>query len=248
MSIPQPAGGPTADDYAPQHELLDRCISGDGRGDSLASLRQYFREDGPGEALYSGRRFERLASGGDAPDVRDVITPADVLALSFLSITDRLPAVTINVTETYADQITKLLAQLPTELAMHEASWDYYAEGSPAAELWTLLCHCGGKHRWVTANKLLARKRPHLLPVYDNEVAKLLDQPISFWACLWTWFHANPSRQEALTRLRAEAGGIEDISLLRCLDVVLWMRGAAFGATSHSHDRRHHERPAPQAE
>jgi hypothetical protein len=29
----------------------------------------------------------------------------------------------------------------------------------------------------------------------------------------------------AVEELRAAVGGIEDISLLRCLDVVLWMRG-----------------------
>ncbi|TNC23743.1 DUF6308 family protein [Amycolatopsis alkalitolerans] len=224
VSITPPASTPIAADYVSQHQLLDRCVVGDWREQSLADMRQYFRDDGPAEALYSGRRFERLAGGGDTAAVRDVITPADVLALTFLSITDRLPAVTIDVTETYADRITKLLTQLPTDLAMHQAPWEHYAAGSPAFELWTLLCRCGGKQRWVMAHKLSARKRPHLLPVYDNEVATLLQRPKDSWACLWTWLHDNPKRPKALSELRDEVSGIADISLLRCLDVVLWMR------------------------
>jgi hypothetical protein len=89
--------------------------------------------------------------------------------------------------------------------------------------LWWLLKCCGGKDRWVTANKLLARKRPHLLPVYDSQVKAALGGPGSIWACLWTWFQADARRAEAIAELRYEAGGIGDISLLRCIDVVLWM-------------------------
>jgi len=124
----------------------------------------------------------------------------------------------------YSDQIRELLEQIPVSLPMHEARWTQYAPGSPASRLWEIFKHCGGKNRWVTANKLLARKRPHLLPVYDNQVKTLLGAPASFWACLWTWFEADPSRAGAVTSLRTEAGGIDDISLLRCLDVILWMR------------------------
>jgi hypothetical protein len=99
-----------------------------------------------------------------------------------------------------------------------------YEHGSAAYQLWQLLCRCGGKHLRVYANKLLARKRPRLLPVYDQKVAELLHYPKSYWACLWTWFDGDRERAKALADLRAEAGGLEDISLLRCLDVVLWMR------------------------
>lgn len=90
---------------------------------------------------------------------------------------------------------------------MHEASWDLYAPGSPAYELWALLCRCGGQHRWVMANKLLARKRPHLLPVYDNEVAALLQRPKGVWACLWTWFHDQRKRHDHLTGCAAKWAG-----------------------------------------
>ncbi|MGW7530866.1 DUF6308 family protein [Amycolatopsis sp. NPDC054798] len=71
---------------------------------------------------------------------------------------------------------------------------------------------------------MLTRKRPHLLPVYDSQVKAVLEAPGSVWACLWTWFQADSRRADAVAKLRDQAGGIKDISLLRCLDVILWMR------------------------
>lgn len=39
-----------------------------------------------------------------------------------------------------------------------------------------------------------------------------------------TWFQGDPRRVEAVAALRDKAGGIEDISLLRCLDIIVWMQ------------------------
>ncbi|MFI5558537.1 DUF6308 family protein [Amycolatopsis japonica] len=222
MTTVQQVPDPTL--YRGQHELLDSFVLGGGRGSSLRALRLYFNEDATSERLYTGRGFERLDGGGDLPQVRDCITSADVLSLTFLSITDRLPDVASATMVTHADEITELLAQLPVDVDMHEAEWTVYAPGSPASELHALLRRCGGTDRWVTANKLLARKRPRLLPVYDSKVMTMLGTPSSFWACLWTWFDGDPRRVDGLQDMRDEAGGITDISLLRCVDVVLWMR------------------------
>ncbi|MBE8519462.1 hypothetical protein ILP97_18455 [Amycolatopsis sp. H6(2020)] len=213
-------GIPLASDYVSQHELLDRHVLGDGQTAAIDALTRYFSEDST-RPRYTGRWFERFAGGGDQPGIANVVTEADVLALNFLSITD-LANVAIDMTITYTAEITELLEQIPANLAMHEAPWATYAPGSPASRLWWLFKRCGGKDRWVTANKLLARKRPHLLPVYDSQVKAVLDAP-SVWACLWTWFEGDSRRAEAVAELRDEAGGIEDISLLRCLDVILWM-------------------------
>jgi hypothetical protein len=215
------SGPPLTSDYASQHELLDRHVVGDGRTAAVDALRRYFSEDSA-RPHYTGRWFERFAGGGDRPGIADTVTEADVLALNFLSITD-LANVAIDTTTTYAVEITELLEQIPADLAMHDTPWTTYAPGSPASRLWWLLKRCGGKDRWVTANKLLARKRPHLLPVYDSQVKAVLGSPRSIWACLWTWFQGDQQRVEAVAELRAKTGDIDDISLLRCLDVLLWM-------------------------
>ncbi|WP_326566942.1 DUF6308 family protein [Amycolatopsis rhabdoformis] len=211
---------PDPDRYRSQHDLLDDLVLGPGRSASLSALQRYFA-DGPLRESYTGRHFERFEGGGDALDVRDRVTSADVLALNFLSITD-LAGVAVDTTVTHVAKIADLLQDIKTDTAMHEAEWSTYAESSPAYELWALFKRCGGKNRWVTANKLLARKRPHLIPVYDSRVQALLGAPERFWACLWTWFHTDDERRtDSLRELRSTVGEIEDISLLRCLDVAL---------------------------
>ncbi|MEC3982657.1 DUF6308 family protein [Amycolatopsis sp. H20-H5] len=212
---------PRACIYKSQHGLLDQVVLGADHIDALATLRVYFNQDPELGGLYTGRSFERFDGSGDRTAVRDQVTAADVLSLSFLSITD---GVAVATTVTHAEEIATLLRQLPLDVPMYESPLATYTPESPAHELWRLLCRSGGKHRPVTANKLLARKRPHLLPVYDSQVAAHLGRPDSIWACLWTWFANDPQRATALLDLRTEAGGSDDISLLRCLDVVLWMR------------------------
>jgi hypothetical protein len=202
-------------------------VRGTGATQSRTYLRRYFREDGPRSELFTGRRFERLAHD-EEPRVCDRITPADVLALSLLSAKDQLAHFAIDVLEVRGEELSTQLAELPTELAMHDAPWSIYAEGGPADRVWNILRACGGKNLWVYANKLLARKRPHLLPAYDHQIRTLLAAPRSYWACLWTWLHDDADRAKAIRTLRAEVGGIEDISVLRCLDVMLWMT-AKFG-------------------
>jgi hypothetical protein len=84
---------------------------------------------------------------------------------------------------------------------------------------------------WVTANKLCARKRPLLLPVYDTVVKAAL-QPTrqSFWEPLRNEF-ADGELQSRLMELRDEAG-VPNLSLLRVLDVAVWMRNQGIKSLS----------------
>lgn len=217
---------PRCGDFALQHALLDRLVRGDERRQSVDALRRYFRVSGPREELFTGRWFDRFAGGGCTPAVVNTITAADVLALTHLSVLD-LSELAVVVLERRATEITALLRDIPL-LTMHEVGTEQYeailGEQSPAWRLWQLLRTSAGGNRWVAANKLLARKRPQLLPVYDHVVADMLQRPANVWSCLWCWFQGDPSRVTAVDELRADVGGVEDISLLRCLDVVLWMR------------------------
>jgi hypothetical protein len=77
---------------------------------------------------------------------------------------------------------------------------------------------------WVVANKLLARKRPRLLPVYDNDVRDLLGAPTDFWASLRETLAADDQAlHRRLLNIRDEAGVGDDVSALRVFDVVCWM-------------------------
>ena len=70
--------------------------------------------------------------------------------------------------------------------------------------------------------KLLARKRPHLIPVYDAVVKCALGKPKSFWRSLHEAISADEhGLRPRLAELRADVP--YQVSDLRILDVVIWM-------------------------
>ncbi|MFC8094825.1 DUF6308 family protein [Streptomyces sp. NPDC057301] len=93
------------------------------------------------------------------------------------------------------------------------------AKWSPAHTAWRLLCDQPGMG-WVTAGKLLARKRPRLLPVYDQVVRCILGRSKSFWFDLHGALRAyNHALHSELTALRHAADLPETVSALRVCDV-----------------------------
>ncbi|MBP2329286.1 hypothetical protein JOF56_009671 [Kibdelosporangium banguiense] len=130
---------PDSRTYASRHELLDNYVRDSRRARSISALRRYFAQDATDGELYTGRHFERF-TGGDVGSSENRITPADVLALTFLSIKEGLPGVTVDVPEVHAAEISNLLAEIPAELPMHEAEWVHFDTDSPAYKLWSLLC------------------------------------------------------------------------------------------------------------
>lgn len=81
---------------------------------------------------------------------------------------------------------------------------------------------------FAARKRSMARKRPALFPAFDSMVARALGvyrQDFDPWDCLWEYFYGDRSRIAAVEELRAAVGGIGDISLLRCIEVALWMRG-----------------------
>ncbi|MGN9779419.1 DUF6308 family protein [Micromonospora sp. H33] len=74
----------------------------------------------------------------------------------------------------------------------------------------------------VIASKLLARKRPRLVPVHDDVVLRVLAPPENqFWVTLAAALTESALRNE-IEALRPT--GIDSPSLLRLLDVAIWTR------------------------
>lgn len=75
---------------------------------------------------------------------------------------------------------------------------------------------------WVIAGKLLARKRPRLVPIFDSVIEKVLQPPPGrFWVSL------AEALRDADRRTRVEGtrpAGAEAVSLIRLVDVAVWMR------------------------
>lgn len=96
--------------------------------------------------------------------------------------------------------------------------------GGPADSLWRLLEKQDGAG-WVTAGKLLARKRPSLIPVYDNVVRCAFGWPQNVWIALREALRQDGGRFRATLNDLIERAGIPDqVTPLRALDVAVWMR------------------------
>ncbi|MGI8449310.1 MAG: DUF6308 family protein, partial [Streptosporangiaceae bacterium] len=78
--------------------------------------------------------------------------------------------------------------------------------------------------------KLLARKRPHLIPVYDRIVKSVTGSDPNYWAPHFKALQADDcALQERLLCLRTAAGLPPVATALRIFDVIAWMEGKERG-------------------
>jgi Family of unknown function (DUF6308) len=91
----------------------------------------------------------------------------------------------------------------------------------------------------VAAGKLLARKRPRLLPVYDSRIKKILKRPHTdnkWWRDLHDQLTNDTGFVEELESVRKKAGA-DHMSLLRVFDVMCWMFSWECGRGEERADR-----------
>jgi hypothetical protein len=193
---------------------------------SEIDLRRYFGVGlGQGELpSFTGGRFELLAGGGDQPEVRDEFTPADLLAVEMLSV--RVPApVGLDLLDgPLGKQAAEHLRRIPTDVPLWSDDAErLIADDGAASLLWQLLKEQEGVG-WVTAGKLLARKRPRLVPVYDEIVKCAMGKPGNFWAVLRDALPRDDCSLLRNIRTLKEASEIPStVTELRTLDVAIWM-------------------------
>lgn len=184
-------------------------------------------------ATFRGRHFERLGGGGDRPEVRDRFTGEDLVAVTALSVEVPITA-SVAILDARAVDYSALLAEIPTNVDLWDADDDLIGPGSAADRLWREIEALDGM-AWVTTGKLLARKRPRLLPVYDNVVKKVLGRVDGqeFWLPLRDLLRshqitegagAGHSLSERLQGLAKHAGQ-GTITPLRAFDIATWMHG-----------------------
>ncbi|RYP83327.1 hypothetical protein EKO23_19345 [Nocardioides guangzhouensis] len=203
--------------------LLD--VLGDER--AVPNLRSYFTE-------FEGRHFQALGGGGDRPESRDRITAEDLVALRTLGVA--VPG------ETAADllegplsrRVSDLLRAIPTSVALGQPeAAALIGDRSQADVLWDLFRAQDGLG-WVGAGTLLARKRPRLIPVYDEVARCVLHHPEDVWRSFHDALGGAPEVLRRVRELRAAAPVPEHVSDLRVIDVTLWM----WHHTAHRHGKR----------
>lgn len=206
-----------------------------GQVEAVKSIARYFSSAKSGRPNFTGSQFETFAGGGDA-DTAYVIDSSDLIAVGLLAI--HVPGqAALGIIEGSGSELSNLLHELPHDLRFEDLDENKYkallGPQGPAQQAWDILRQNGGK-RWgvgpTTASKILARKRPHLIPIYDSVVAK--QTGLNGSGAQWDrWFAAFSERRDSEMSLKAhleqirEASGQEHLSLLRVLDIALWMSG-----------------------
>lgn len=189
---------------------------GDG---AVGRLDEYFHS-----GMYTGGQFERFAGGGDRPATVGAFTSDDIVAVSLLGV--RIPGrAALQVLDVQTKELNALLGKIPARVDLWLAEEEIVGPDSAADQLWTRLVDLPGIS-WVTAGKLLARKRPRLVPVYDRVVRAALGRTHEdgWWRPLRAVLSENDELINKLTHLRERSALGDDVSLLRVLDVSIWMR------------------------
>jgi hypothetical protein len=218
----------------PTEAVVDRVRDTVVSRRSADHLRIYFHGstvDRRGAGPRAGRWFERLGGGGDRPEVANVVTAEDLVAVNLLNVRIR-PRVAVQLLVEQSDRISELLRQVPVDLDLRDADDEVLEEKAPLCRTWRLLREGPGDkpaNRWVTAGKLLARKRPRLVPSYDSVVREMISGPRYRWWRTAREAVRDPEVAETLQALREEAQVPAVVSDLRVLDVVLWMEGSRRG-------------------
>lgn len=191
----------------------------DQQGDAVRLLRSYYgvaEEDG-----FEGRFF-------DTWHVHDVdphrFCAEDVIATSFLSVHVPPSAARAVLAPGDDNPYNELLREIPTGVDFWDAGPPH--RKSPQWRLENLLMALHGIGP-TTASKLMARKRPRLVPINDFVVRQDLGFQGAFWQPLYELFREAALRDRLAHIARAaRADGVllpRDVSALRLFDVIVWM-------------------------
>lgn len=191
-----------------------------------------------GEALITGdwpligRRFDHLGIPDEYPDE---ITAADLVAVSFLSVSIP-PRGAWDILNRRSQAMTQVLQRIPRDMSIEDEACTLGLYGSDGVlqEMWNLLRRDPDGALWemgpAKVSKLMARKRPALVPIQDSVVVSELGAAdITYWGMWWQAMHLEVGGRRVVVdfvrALRDHVPEAADLSLLRVLDIVIWMHG-----------------------
>lgn len=210
-------GGPDCAGHRDQLEEIRRIIKAER---ATEDLRRYL-------TTYSGARFDGMVDR----EHPDVFTDRDFRAVQQLSVSILLSARSWLRGEGL-ETVRNLLGSVPADRDVWEVQPQEYdsvlGRESAAWRLWEILADlqdgAGHSGKYVTAGKALHGKRPRLIPIYDRErigaIPGITQQNI--WEVMWCALRDDEIR-ERLVLLRAYVSATAELSLLRVLDIVIWM-------------------------
>ncbi|MCU1573947.1 MAG: hypothetical protein JWO93_2029 [Micrococcaceae bacterium] len=211
---------------------LPDILSADRAGAAASLLRDYYTETVKNGQRRPGSYYDTWAGGGNAQGTENRLSADDLLAVSFLKVQISADAA-IGLLDTFAGEISALLEQVPADVELESVAEDdldaVLGPESAAHRLWDLL-RGHGSFPWdlgpTATSKILARKRPALIPIYDP----IVDQAVALGGSQTQWDQWHSLLRDPTYQLLATLDSVQEqariphsISRLRILDVVLWM-------------------------
>ena len=157
---------------------LPEALSGADDEAALDLLARYYRPPAAAEGFYTGAVFDTWDSTGTRARDVDRFTADDLVAVTFLSV-DVDPRAAHALLRERAAEFADLLAAVGPDRDLVEEE-RVLGEDWAAWRLERALRALPSTGR-TTASKLLARKRPKLLPIWDKVVAKTTGTRIAQW-------------------------------------------------------------------
>ena len=185
-------------------------------------LVSYFEEN------FTGSHFEFWDDQAGIQNNENKITSADVYSTSFLGVDVPPRAGMSFVNGPDSKLISELLSKLPLNTALDEYSNFPLDKGSIADQLWTALKKKGmGPTR---ISKLMARKRPKLIPILDSVTQDALGLSNNDrWKHVYILMRDAVVHKELMAiqelacQLSPKIFKLKDLSLIRVLDICVWM-------------------------
>lgn len=195
---------------------------------ALSQLRTYYGPEFGTQGSYTGAAFDSWDSTGHRAADLNRFTADDLVAVTFLSVKVAAPAA-YRLLGPDAGRFSDLLAAVGDDRDFVDDPPEEITPESPAWVLEDALRGLPGVGRTI-ASKLMARKRPRLVPIYDKVLRKVMGLEGGHWLPLNAALRADDhALQQRLLALREAAGLPVSVSALRVLDVIAWRDGKHLG-------------------
>lgn len=208
---------------------LPPSLQEDGTDRAVTALTHYFGRTEDGKFRFTGGAWDSFDPSGTRATSANMFTADDVLSCTLLSTPIGAPAALELMNPVGEKRFSVLLTQVRADRDfVDEASRDSESF-RPAVDLFNELMQLSGVGM-TRATKLLARKRPRLVPIVDSVIlSNVFHGNRKQWQPLLTTFQANErALWKRLQKLHTEAGLSPEVSTLRVFDVLSWMEGAGY--------------------
>lgn len=201
----------------------------DGTERAVTVLRHYFEQTAEGDFRFTGGAWDSFDPSGTRATSANKFTADDVLSCTLLSTPIGAPAALELLGTAAEERLSTLLARIPADRDFVDEASRESNSFRPAVDLYNALFKLPGVGL-TRATKLLARKRPRLVPIVDSVILRdVLHGSRTHWQPLLTAFQANErALWSRLSALHSAAELPSLVSTLRVFDVLSWMEGAGY--------------------